>query len=201
MATSRLIFLQKISMVLNSLFDPMWLNADVALGNRSGAVLQKPLDKGDVVPVGLVNLCGVPLAEAVGADALKSQIVADNGELLLNCAFSDGENQVFSADAIPQTVILHILSDDKRDSEYAMLARLLLHDLKAEAVAIPNNVTGPEFDDVADPQPQISLQNKGGCDALIGAATTESRFHCLNDFLVLLCGESLSFLVHGDLQE
>ena len=42
---------------------------------------------------------------------------------------------------------------------------------------------------------------KGGCDALVGAATTEPLLHGLDDFLVLLCGESLGFLVHGDLQE
>ena len=55
-------------------------------------MLQEPLDESNVVPAGFVNLCGVPLAETVGADALKAQVVADDGELLLNCAFSDGEN-------------------------------------------------------------------------------------------------------------
>ena len=163
-------------------------------------MLQEPLDESNVVPAGFVNLCGVPLAETVGADALKAQVVADDGELLLNCAFSDGENQIFSADTIPQTVILHILSDDQRDGEDTVFSCFLLYDFKAEAVTIPNNVTGAEFHDVADPQAQISLQNKGGCDALIGATTEESRFHGLDDFLVLLRGESLCFLVHGGLQ-
>ena len=63
-------------------------------------MLQEPLDESNVVPAGFVNLCGVPLAETVGADALKAQVVADDGELLLNCAFSDGEDQIFSADAV-----------------------------------------------------------------------------------------------------
>ena len=48
------------------------------------------------------------------ADALEAQIVTDDGELLLNCTFSDGENQVIFANAVSQTVVLDILRDDQR---------------------------------------------------------------------------------------
>lgn len=164
-------------------------------------MLQEPLDKGDVIPAGFVNLCGVPLAETVGANALKPQVVTNDGKLLLNRAFCDGEDKVFLADAVSQTVILDVLSDDQGNSEDTPFTSFLLHDLKAETVTISNDVTGAEFYDVADPQTQVSLQDKGGGDAIIGAAATKALFHGLNDFLVLFCGESLSFLVHGDLQE
>ena len=52
-------------------FDSLGFDADVSLSNGGGTVLQEPLDKCNVVPAGFVNLSGVPLAETVGADALK----------------------------------------------------------------------------------------------------------------------------------
>ena len=74
-------------MILNSLFDPLWLNADVTLCGGGTAVLQEPLDKGDVIAVRLVDLRCVPLAKTVGADPLETQIVTDDCQLLLNCSF------------------------------------------------------------------------------------------------------------------
>ena len=68
--------LQQLCMVLNRLFDPLWLNADVTLGSGSGTVLQQPLHQRNVETVIVVDFRCVPLAEAVGADALIAQIVA-----------------------------------------------------------------------------------------------------------------------------
>ena len=74
-------------MILNSLFDSLWFNADVTLCGGGTAVLQEPLDKGDVIAVRLVDLRCVPLAKTVGADSIETQIVTDNRQLLLNCSF------------------------------------------------------------------------------------------------------------------
>ena len=101
-------------MSLNGCFDSLRLNADVSLRNGGGAVLQESLDKGNVIAVGLVDFRSIPLAETVSADALKTQIVADNGELLLNRPFGNGEDQILLADAVSQTVVLDILRDDQR---------------------------------------------------------------------------------------
>ena len=188
-------------MSLNSCFNPLRLNADVTLGDGGGAVLQESLDKSNVVAVSLVDFRSIPFAETVCADALKTQVGTNDGKLLLNGAFCDRENQVLFTDAVPQTVVLDVLCNDQRDSKHTAFPRLLFYDLKAEAVTIPYNVTGAEFYDVADPQSQVPLQDKGGCDTLIRAAAAESLFHGLHDFFVLLSGESLGFLVHGDLQE
>ena len=193
--------LQKLCVSLNGCLNPLWFDANVALCNGGGAVLKKPLDESDVVAGGLVDFRSIPLSETVGADALKTQIVTDDGKLLLHSPFRDGEDQVLSADAIPQTVVLDILSDHQRDGKDTPLAGFLLHDLKAEAVSITNNVTGAEFHDVADPQAQVSLQDKGGGDALIRTATAKALFHRGDNFFVLLCGESLCFLIHNRLQE
>ena len=74
-------------MVLNCLFNSLWLDADVTLCGGGTAVLQEPLDKGDVIAVRLVDFCCVPLAKTVGADSLETQIVTDDCQLLLNCSF------------------------------------------------------------------------------------------------------------------
>ena len=58
-------------MPLDGSFDPLRLNADIALSDGSGGVLQQALDKGDVITVGLVDFRSIPLAETVSADALK----------------------------------------------------------------------------------------------------------------------------------
>jgi len=46
-------------------------------------MLKQPLNQRNIVSVSLVNLRGIPLAEAVGADTLIAKVVADNGKLLL----------------------------------------------------------------------------------------------------------------------
>lgn len=42
----------------------------------------------------LVNLCGVELAEAMGADACIAQVVTDQLQLLLDGSGGDGEDQL-----------------------------------------------------------------------------------------------------------
>ena len=60
----------QLCMPFDCLLYPLGFNADVSLRHCCGAVLQEPLDQGDIIAVLLVNLRCVPLAEAVGADAL-----------------------------------------------------------------------------------------------------------------------------------
>ena len=78
-------------------------------------MLQQPLYKGNIEPIGLVYLRSVPLAEAVGTDALIAQIVAYTPKLLLYCPFCDRENQVIAPDAAAQAVILHVLLNHQRN--------------------------------------------------------------------------------------
>ena len=116
-------------MILNGLFDPLWLDANVTLCGGGTAVLQEPLDKGDVIAVRLVDLRCVPFTKAVSADALIAEIVTDNGKLLLHGSGCDGKEQVIFSDVVSQTVILDILGDDHGNGEDALLAGLLLGDL------------------------------------------------------------------------
>ena len=87
-------------MVLNCLFNPLRFDADVSLGSGGAAVLQQTLDEGDVITIVLVNLRGIPLAEAVGADSLIAQIITDDGKLFLNCSLRDGEDDIGMTDGV-----------------------------------------------------------------------------------------------------
>ena len=80
-------------------------------------MLQKPLHKGNIIPIGLVYLCGIPLAETVSADARKPQIITHDFQLLLDGSLADWKEQVPTADAIPQAIVFDVLLDDKRDGE------------------------------------------------------------------------------------
>ena len=64
-------------MPFDGLFDLLLLDSDITLGHGGGGMLQELLDQGDVVVAVLVNLCGIELPEAVGADPLISQVVTD----------------------------------------------------------------------------------------------------------------------------
>ena len=169
-------------MVLNCLLNSLWFNADVPLGCGCGTVLQQSLDKGNVETVIVVDFRCVPLTEAVGADAINVQIVADDFQLLLDCPFRNRENQFIAPDAVAQTVVLNVLLNDKGNCEESALACLLLHHFQTVAVCIPYDIARAQFQNVADAQAQVPFQHKGGCDALIGAAAAEALLHGLDDF-------------------
>lgn len=189
----------KLRVVLYGRFYPLRLNTDIPLCDGGRAMLQKPLDKGNIIAVCLVNLRGVPFAEAVCADTLIAQIIAHKAELLLYGPLGNGENQLVVADIVPQAIVFYVLLYDQRDGEHAALARLLLGDLQTVSVSIPDNITRAELQYIADAQSQISFQHKGGCNPLIGAAPAKALFHGPYNLFVLLCGERLCFLIHGGL--
>ena len=191
------VFLYQLCMILNCLLNFLRFNADVPLRGGCGTVLKEPLHQRYVKAVCVVDFRCVPLAEAVGTDTLVPQVIADNVKLLLHRPFCDGKHKVVPADAVPQTVIFHVLLNHQRNREDTLLSCLLLHHFQAEAVAIPYHITEPQLQNVTDTQAQVPFQHKGCCDTLIGAAAGEPFPHGLDDFFVLLRGQSLGFLVHG----
>ncbi len=138
-------FLYQLRMPFNSLFYSLRLNANVSLRDACAAVLQEPLDQRNVIAVVSVNLCCVPFAEAVRADALIAQIIANSRKDLLNFSCGDGEDQVGVLDAVAQTVILNVLLDNKGNSKHSLFACLLFHDGQAEASAVADNIAGAEL--------------------------------------------------------
>lgn len=98
---------------------PLRFDTNISLRSRSRAVLQEPLDKCDVVAIVLVNLCRIPLAETVGAYALKSQVITHDFQLLLDCPFSNWKNLISGLNPISQTVVFNILCDNQRNGKNA----------------------------------------------------------------------------------
>ena len=186
-------------MVFDGGFDALGLDADVALGDGGGAVLEQLLDKDDITAVGLVDLRGVPLPEAVGADVLIAQIVAHQPQLFLDGTLCDGKHPFVPADSVAEAVIFHVLPNHQRNGERPCFAGFLLRDLQPEPVSVPHNVAQTQLQDITDPQPQIGLQHQCGGDALIGSAAGEAGLHGADNLLILLCGECPCFLVHGGL--
>ena len=188
-------------MSFDGLLNPLRFDADVTLCCGGAGVLQQPLHQGDVISAVLVNLGGIPLPEAVSADALIAQVVTDDMKLLLDGSFCHRENGGSALDAVSQAVILDVLLDNKGNCERSELAGLLLGDVQTEAVTISHDIAESKLQDVTDPQSQVALQHQNGGDALIRTATGETLPHGLNDLLVLLCGQSLGLLVHDHLLE
>ena len=123
-------------MSLNSLLDALRFDANVALCGGGAGVLQQPLHQGDVISAVLVNLGGIPLPEAVSADALIAKVVTDNVKLLLDGPLCHGEDGCGALDTMPQTVVLDVLLDYKRNGERSELAGFLLGNIQTEAVTI-----------------------------------------------------------------
>ena len=137
-------------MPLNGCLDSLRLDADITLCDGSRAMLQEPLDKRNVVAVVFVNFGGVPLSEAVGADAFIAKIVTDELQLFLDGSGGNGKDSVLWGNAVSQAVILNVLSNDQGDGEDAPLAGLLLYNLQTESVSVLDNAAGTEIDDVRD---------------------------------------------------
>ena len=184
-------------MLLYGFFDALGFNANVALSCSSTAVLKEPLNQDNVVTVGFVDLSGIPLSEAVSADILIAQIVADDVQLLLDRALCDGEYDLRASNTMTQAVILNVLVKHQGDSEDPALSCLLLHNLQAVTITIPYNVAQTELQNIADPKPQVALQNQRRGDAIIGSAAGKAFPHGLNDLFVLLCGQCFCFLIHS----
>ena len=183
-------------MSCDSVFDSLRLNADVSLSDCRTAVLQKALNKGNVVPVILVNLSGVPLAEAVCADVLIAQKLAYDGKLLLDCSGRDREDPVLFADLVALAVVADVVVDHLRNSEVPFLSGLLFRDCQPVAPAIVDDVARSELNDVADAQTKVAFQNQNCCDPVVRMEQRRTGLHGGDDLVVLLCGQSCCLFVH-----
>ena len=116
------------------------------------------------------------------------------------CACGDSQAESNNEQAKGETPVQTPSSAYDKQNLEEMLACLLFHHFQSVSVCVPHDIARAQFQNIADAQAQVPFQNKGGCDALIGSAAAEPLLHGLDDFGVLLCGQSLGFLVHGCLQ-
>lgn len=115
-------------MSLNGFLNLTGLYTDVPLGNGSTAVLEELLHQSDVIMAVLIDLGGIVLPEAVGADILVTQVVTDRFEMPLNGSFTDWEDPLILQDALIQAVAADKLIKGQRNREYPGLPGFLLCD-------------------------------------------------------------------------
>ena len=121
--------LYQIGVPFDSFFNPSRLDAYIALRDGGARVLQEPLHKRNIVTIALIDFRRIPFPEAVSADALIAEIVADKRKLLLNGPLRDREDKLIRLDAAAQTEVLNVLLDDKRNGEGSALPGLLLNEV------------------------------------------------------------------------
>ena len=108
------------------------------------------LHQGDIIAVVSVNLSGIVFAEAVCADAVDAQVVADDSQLFLYCPFRDGEKGVSGGYAIVQTVTADILIQSEWNSKDTGFSGFLFDDGQAVSVSVPDNITEPQSQNVGN---------------------------------------------------
>ena len=118
-------------MALNGALDALRLDANVTLSHTRRTVLKEPLNKRDIVTAIFVDFSRVPLAETVSTDAFIPQPITNKSELFLNGSFRNRKDDVVGANAVPQAVVLNILTNQKRNCEDALFLSLLLSNLEA----------------------------------------------------------------------
>lgn len=123
------IHLYQLRVPFDCLFNPSRLDAYIALRDGGARVQQQPLNKRDIVTVALIDFRRIPFPEAVSADALIAEIVADKRKLLLNGPLRDREDKLIRLDTAAQTEVLNVLLDDKRNGEGSALPGLLLNEV------------------------------------------------------------------------
>ena len=137
----------------NRLFHLLITHADVAPGDHRTAVLQKPLDKHDVVSVVVVDAGGVPLAEAVGADVLIVEEVAHKLEMVLDLSRADGEQKGAVRDLVRVCVASQEAVDLIGDGEPSLLPGLFLDHVQAVSAAVLHDVGHMQAQNVSHAHP------------------------------------------------
>ena len=172
----------------NRLFHLLIAHADVAPGDGWAGVLQKPLDKHDVMSVVVVNARCIPLAEAVCADVLIAQMLTHQLEVVLDLAYRDGEQKGAVRNPVRVCIGSQEAVDLIWDSELAALARLLLHHVQAVSAAVLHDVGHMQAQNVSHAHPKIRLGCEDRRHSGIRAAIPKASQKGLDDVAVLDVG-------------
>ena len=178
-----------INVSRNRLFHLLITHADVAPGDGWAGVLQKPLDKHDVMPVVVVDASGVPLAETVCADVLVAKMVTSGFQMPLHLANRDREQRRVCVDVVFPSVVGEELVDLSGDGEPSLLPRLLLGHIQSVSLAVFHNVGQFEPQNVSNTHPQIGLGGEDRRYPFVGAATLKAAQKRLDDGAVLGIGK------------
>ena len=140
---------------------------------------------GNIIAIVSVDLRRIPFAETVGADTFIAQILTDKGKLLLYGSGGQRKHKRVSVNAVAETIIFHILIDNKGNSENTLFPCFLFCDSQAVAAPIIDDIREMKPHNVANPDTKITLQNKCRCDTLIRTETSAPFSHRRDDFSIL----------------
>lgn len=146
-------------MVVDGGFHFLITDTDVAPGDVRGRVLKKVLNEDDVMARLVVDVSGVPLAEAVGADVLIAEIVADELEVVLYLPNRDGEQKVSVGQLVALGVVAEEIVHRFGNRECAPLPGLLLHGVQPPTVAVPDDVCHPHVQNVTHPHTEVRFSH------------------------------------------
>ena len=104
-------------MILYRGFEFLLLDPDVTLSDCRAAVLQELLYQRHVIAVCHVDLRGEEFPEAVGADALVSEEIADKFQMLLDLPLREWEKRLVLPDAVVLAIDPDPLVQGERDGE------------------------------------------------------------------------------------
>ena len=105
----------------------------------------------------------------MGVDTIITKIITDGSKHFLNGSCGNREHQVVSADAVAQTIVFHILIDNKGNSENTLFPCFLFRDGQAVASPIADNIAEAQAQNIANPQAKVPFQHKRRGNTLISA--------------------------------
>ena len=108
------------------------------------------LDKSDIVVAVLVDFSSVELTEAMSADTIKTQIVTDHLQLLLDGSGGNGEDNSIWGDVVVEAVAAYELIQCNGDGERSGLSGFLFDDGETVAFTVLDNVREMQIHDIGD---------------------------------------------------
>lgn len=114
-------------MPLYGSFQFFGLDTYIPLRDHRTAVLQQLLNERNIVPIVFVNLRGIELPKAMGADTLIPQILTYDVQLFLDLASCQREHERMDRDLVIHAVEPNKLIQSQGDSENTGFSGFLLH--------------------------------------------------------------------------
>ena len=100
------------------------------------------------MPCGIVDVRGVPLAEAVGADVLITEVVTDGLQILLYRPLRNREESLRGFNAVLRCVLAEVIVDALGDGERPFLPGLRFHNVEPVPTTITDEVGESETQNV-----------------------------------------------------
>ena len=137
------------------------------------------------MPRSVVDIRGIPFAEAVGADVGIAEGIAYFLEVLLNCVGADREQTLVRGYVLFPSVVAEEVIDSRGYGECALLPGLLFHDVQTITPAVHDDVRKTKLQHIADADTEVRFRSKHRCDPGVSTESLTPGFDGADDGLVL----------------